>query len=236
MRFTAFVRFVLILTWVRITLSVSLRHGSLWSVRGFARETKELEARAGTNTMKQWIDRAVRQQCYRDPTFDNVQGASTKTSAEIRELARDGYLSVVSERAELSKNDDATLRPTALSGGDLTATLHVPGMGDYSASLPKGGMLTSIRGRMETTAPELSRQRAGRSTAIHAEDAVLFLFESRNPGWLAARGGRYPPGTTIAVYGRYNVKNQLEVPGPKPPCSNCALTLGGLGITSVSLP
>ena len=245
MRTSRFFRYFLATVWF---VGVSCLSINLRSTPGSDSQRKGLESRAIPG-WAQWLapdpniededrrEEAAVEAANRDPVWvahHPADESGPKTSSEIRQMAKEVYELAEFDFGLLKQNNNPP--PAERSGSNLVAVLSVPGMGTYICTHPKRDIMGLMSRTLASMAPSLNRERGTAGNEFHVEDAVIYRFEMLNPGWLSERMSRFPDGTRMAIYGKYDVRDDRGdrgEAGPKPPCSRCTLTFSRMNIHSV---
>ncbi|KUI59735.1 hypothetical protein VP1G_06963 [Cytospora mali] len=105
----------------------------------------------------------------------------------------------------------------------LTSALWVPGGKVFIGSIARGERLTQMKANGPTLAPVWWKAKTG--TGNHAEDNVLYQFESRQ----TETDGQDGNGLLMVTYGSFSGKADT-VGEPVNPCSKCKITAKGLEV------
>ncbi|KUI64353.1 hypothetical protein VM1G_11164 [Cytospora mali] len=106
----------------------------------------------------------------------------------------------------------------------LISALWVPGGKVFIGSIARGERLTKMKADGPTSAPVWWKAKTG--TGNHAEDNVLYQFESRQ----TETDGQDGNGLLMATYGSFSGKADT-VGEPVNPCSKCKITAKGLEVS-----
>ncbi|KAJ4405802.1 hypothetical protein N0V82_010251 [Gnomoniopsis sp. IMI 355080] len=105
----------------------------------------------------------------------------------------------------------------------LVSALWVPGGKVYIGSIARGDRLNAMKTNGPTLAPVWWQMKTG--TANHAEDNVLYQFESDQ----TQNGGSEGNGLMMATYGTFSGKTDTTG-SPVNPCSSCKMTSSKLEV------